>query len=106
MPRLCQEIAASLVGNYRQEHLFELKQAVALLEVYQEKISECEAEMERYLESLNEGKDDEPPPVPGRKRQTLSFDVRSHAYKLLGVDLFRIKGLTRRRCCGSCRRWV
>ena len=88
-----EEIAASLVGNYRQEHLFELKQAVALLEVYQEKISECEAEMERYLESLNEGKDDEPPPVPGRKRQTLSFDVRSHAYKLLGVDLFRIKGL-------------
>ena len=25
--------------------------------------------------------------------QTMSFDVRTHAYKLLGVDLFRIKGL-------------
>ena len=88
-----QEIGASLVGNYRQEHLFELKQAVALFEVYQEKVAECEAEMERYLESLNEGRDDEPPPLPGRKRQTMSFDVRSHAYKLTGVDLFRIKGL-------------
>jgi transposase len=88
-----QEIAASLVGNYRQEHLFELKQAVDLFEVYQEKVAECEAEMERYLESLNEGKDDEPPPLPGRKAKTMSFDVRSHAYKLTGVDLFRIKGL-------------
>jgi len=87
------EIAASLVGTYRQEHLFELKQAVALFEVYQEKIGECEAEMETYLKRLNEGRDDEPPTVLGRKRQTMSFDVRTHAYKLTGVDLFRIKGL-------------
>lgn len=88
-----EEIAASLVGNYRQEHLFELRQAVELFEVYQEKIAECEAEMERYLGSLTGGREDEPPPGPGRKRQTLSFDVRTHAWKLTGVDLFRIKGL-------------
>jgi transposase len=87
------EIAASLVGNYRREHLFELKQAVELFEVYQAKVAECEAEMATYLGSVNEGSDDEPPPLPGRKRQTMSFDVRRHAYKLTGVDLFRIKGL-------------
>jgi transposase len=87
------EIAASLVGNYRQEHLFELKQAVELFEIYREKIAECEAEMERYLESLTGGSDEEPPPLPGRKRQTMGFDVRGHAYTLVGVDLFRIKGL-------------
>ena len=89
----CEEIGASLVGTYRREHLFELKQAVELFEVYQAKVAECEAEMATYLESLNEGRDDEPPPLPGRKRQTMSFDVRSHAWKLVGVDLFRIKGL-------------
>jgi transposase len=88
------EIGASLVGTYRREHLFELRQAVELFEIYQGKIAECEAEMEAYLESLTEGRDDEPPPVGGgRKRQTMSFDVRSHAWKLTGVDLFRIKGL-------------
>jgi transposase len=88
------EIAASLVGNYRREHLFELKQAVELFEVYQGKIAECEAEIEAYLRSLPHEREDEPPPVPGgRKRQTMSFDVRSHAWKLTGVDLFRIKGL-------------
>jgi transposase len=86
------EIAASLVGNYRREHLFELRQAVELFEVYQAKIAECEAEMAAYLDSLTEG-GDEPPPVPGGKRQTMSFDVRGHAFKLVGVDLFRIKGL-------------
>ena len=87
------EIAASLVGNYRREHLFELKQAVELFEVYQGKIAECEAEMEAYLESLTAGNDEEPPPTGGRKRETMSFSVRRHAFKLTGVDLFRIKGL-------------
>jgi transposase len=47
-----EEIAQSLIGNYRQEHLFSLKQAVELFEYYQEKIGECEAEMDKYLGSL------------------------------------------------------
>jgi len=87
-------IAQSLIGNYRQEHLFALKQAVELFEVYQAKIAECEREIEQYLESLPHVREDEPPPLPGgEKRQTLSFNVRAHAYKLTGVDLFRIQGL-------------
>jgi transposase len=89
-----EEIAQSLVGNYREEHLFSLKQAVELFEIYQEKIAECEAEIERYLGRLPHVREDEPPPLPfGEKRQTLSFNVREHAYKLTGVDLFRIRGL-------------
>jgi len=87
-------IAQSLVGNYRQEHLFALKQAVELFEFYQAKILECEAEMEKYLAKLSHKRDDEPPPLTGRKKvQTMSFNVRDEARKLLGVDLFRIKGL-------------
>jgi transposase len=87
------EIGASLVGNYRREHMFELKQAVELFEVYQGKIGECEGEMARYLESLTGGGGEPPSSGGGGKRQTMSFDVRGHAYKLTGVDLFRIKGL-------------
>jgi transposase len=89
-----EEIAQSLVGNYRQEHLFSLKQAVELFENYQEKIAECEAEMEKYLESLPHVTEGEPPELPFKeKRNLMSFNVQEHAYKLLGVDLFRIRGL-------------
>lgn len=89
-----EEIAASLVGNYRQEHLFALKQAVELFEYYQEKIAECEKEMEKYLSSLPHVAEEEPPPLPrGEKPSSLSFNVREHAYKLAGTDLFRIRGL-------------
>jgi transposase len=87
-------IAKSLIGNYRQEHLFSLKQAVELFEFYQQKIRECEQEIEAYLKTLPHNRDDEPPPVEGRpKRSKVSFYVRDEAYKLVGVDLFRIKGL-------------
>jgi transposase len=89
-----EEIAESLVGNYRQEHLFSLKQAVELFEVYQTKILECEGEMEKYLKSLPHKREDDPPPLPeGEKRNLLSFNVRNEAWKLMGVDLFRVKGL-------------
>jgi transposase len=87
-------IAQSLVGNYRQEHLFSLKQAVELFEFYQQKIRECEEEIEAYLKRLPHKRDDEPPPLEGRpKKSRMSFNVRDEAYKLLGVDLFGVKGL-------------
>src|SRR5215208_453694 len=86
-------IAQSLVGNYRQEHLLALKQAVELFEFYQEKIRECEAEMENYLRGLSGKGKDEPPRLGGsQKRQSMSFNVRDYAYRLTGVDLFRVKG--------------
>jgi transposase len=87
-------IAQSLVGNYRQEHLFALKQAVELFEFYQQKIRECEEEIEGYLKKLPRKRDSEPPPFEGReKKSRVSFNVRDEAYKLIGVDMFRIKGL-------------
>ena len=87
-------IAQSLVGNYRQEHLFSLKQAVELFEFYQQKIRECEEEIEGYLKKLPHKRDDEPPPFEGReKKSRVCYNVRDEAYKLLGVDLFRVKGL-------------
>ncbi len=61
-------IAQSLVGNYRAEHLFSLKQAVELFEFYQQKIRECEQEIEAYLKKLPHKRDDEPPPA-GRQTE-------------------------------------
>jgi transposase len=80
-----EEMAQSLIGNYRQEHLFSRKQGVELFEYYQEKIGECEAEMDKYLGSLPHVTEDEPPELPLKGKQNLmSFNVRDHAYKMLG----------------------
>jgi len=65
---------------------------VELFEYYQEKIGECEEEVEKYLGSLPHVTEEEPPELPLKeKRNLMSFNVRDHAYKMLGVDLFRIR---------------
>src|SRR6266542_2609211 len=44
-------IAKSLVGNYREEHLFALKQAVDLYETYQTKIADCDEAIVKHVTS-------------------------------------------------------
>jgi hypothetical protein len=45
-------IAKSLVGDYRREHMFTLKQSIALYREYQRKIAACEEEMQVLMKSL------------------------------------------------------
>ena len=45
-------VQEALRGTWKAEHLFALKQALALWEVYQEKIAECDREIERVLREL------------------------------------------------------
>ena len=47
-----EEIEASLVGHYREEHLFSLKQSLELFDIYHEKIAECDERIEQILNEL------------------------------------------------------
>jgi transposase len=46
------EVMLSLEGNYRDEHLFLLKQAYGAWKFYQDKVRECEKQIERKLKAL------------------------------------------------------
>jgi hypothetical protein len=89
-------IAKSLVGNYRDEHLFALRQAVELYDTYREKIAECDAAIASYLNTQATRTDDEPPASEKftriRDRDRGGVDMRSQLFKLAGVDLFQIPG--------------
>ncbi len=93
------EIAKALTGNYRAEHLFALKQALALYDAYTEKIAECDEEIERQFSVVKPIHDDDLPPLDtSDKRNTHSknmpsYDVRTMLYEILGVDLVAIPGL-------------
>jgi transposase len=90
-------IAKSLVGNYREEHLFALRQAVDLYETYQGKIADCNQAIIKQVEKQPDISDDEPPTpdkqVPARDRIRDGVDVRDLLFKKSGVDLFAIPGL-------------
>ena len=90
-------IAQSLVGNYRDEHLFALRQAVELYEIYQAKITDCERAIITQLNSYPDTTDGPPPPttkqINSRTRIRDGVDVRDLLFKKSGVDLFAIPGL-------------
>ena len=92
-------IAKALVGDYRAEHLFTLKQALAAYRHYQTQMQECDREIEQHLATF-ESKTSEPTPAPvGRQRKKPErnqpqFDLRSHLHRILGVDLTALPGFS------------
>ncbi len=92
-------IAKSLVGDYRREHLFTLRQSLLAYRHYQELIAACDSEIEQYLEKFESKVDPQQHPLPKPKdsrqprRNELRFDLRTHLYRIFGVDLTQVPGL-------------
>lgn len=90
------EIARALYGNWREEHLFALQQALALYEFYQEQLQACDERLATYLQTFTDRSQGRPLPAkPRSKRKSNSpeFDVRTALHRLSGVDLTVIEGI-------------
>ncbi|MCL7455113.1 MAG: IS110 family transposase [Anaerolineae bacterium] len=91
------EIARALEGSWREEHLFCLRQAVELFDVYSQKIADCDARLEATLSALDDRAGGAPPPKPPRRSGTNTsapgFDAHGLLYRATGVDLTRIDGI-------------
>ena len=82
-------IARSLQGHWREEHIFELTQALELYRTYQDKIAQCDREIERQLERFEDRSNGEPPAGDAGKRSQGNaprFDLRNHLHRMTGVD--------------------
>src|SRR5438445_1463880 len=89
-----EEIAKSLQGNWRAEHLFALKQALALFDFIGTQLAECDRELETQLERLHVHEDSlATGKKRGRARNAPKFDLHEHLFKMCGVDLTRIDGI-------------
>lgn len=92
------EIAKALTGNYRDEHLFALQQALELYDFYNQQIQACDAEIEKKYTAIKPVIDVESQPLPPapkrrRSRNEPHFDLRRYLYQITGVDLTQIDGL-------------
>jgi transposase len=87
----------ALIGNYRHEHLFALRQAVELFDVYQSKIAECDRQIAAALQALQSTAAQGPVQRPGtgkrRRKNQPHFDAWTLLYRMTGVDLTAIDGL-------------
>jgi transposase len=94
-------VAQALVGDYRPEHLFTLKQSLDVYRYYQKLIAELDDEIVRLMHHLPSAMEHSSP-MPKRTKHTPyqrmgndpSFDLRNELYRIAGVDLTDIPGLS------------
>jgi len=91
------EIAKSLEGHYKREHLFALKQALELYDFYDRQLQACDAELEAMYQEFEPPADSgTPPPAPRtqkRRKNQAYFDLSLALYRMTGVDLTQIDGV-------------
>jgi len=87
------DIARSLQGNWRAEHLFMLRQAVDMFDFIGTQLAQCDREVDQQLQvmqahdgQLEKGKRRGSRNAPG-------FDLRTRLFQMCGVDLTRIDGV-------------
>jgi transposase len=93
------EIEAALVGNFRSEHVFALRQALELYESYHEKMRDCDVEIEALLARLSKSDGADFVVKPGQKHRAKPrdnaprFDLRRALFAVTGTDLTQIDGI-------------
>ena len=91
-------IMKSLVGDYREEHLFTLQQSLKSYRHYQELIQEVDLQVKQMLQRLpSKIADGEKPPKGDKIRRTPWRNeppqLRNDLYRAFGVDLTEVPGI-------------
>jgi transposase len=92
------EIAQALRGNYRAEHLLALRLAYEAWTFLQGQLDQVDAAIETHLKKMGSPRD--LPALPakrcrsGRKANDPRFDVRAALYRIIGMDLTELEGLS------------
>jgi transposase len=89
-----EEIAASLQGTWKAEHLLALKQALARYDFFAEQLQECDQHIEAVMQQLQAHTKEL---AKGKKRSKAKnapkFNLRERLLKMCGVDVTRIDGI-------------
>ena len=88
-----EEITKALTGNWREEHLFVLRQALAMYDDIAGHLAECDAKLQTLLAELGQAKVDLGNAPRAGSKSRAEFDVRQILANWAGVDLTRINGL-------------
>lgn len=88
-------VKKSLVGDYRREHIFTLKQSLTAYRHYQQLIADCDGEIQQRVQDF-QNKDDGPAPATDSSSAANptapAFDLHSHLERIFGTDLTLMPG--------------
>ena len=95
-------IEKSLTGNYREEHVFALSQALELFDTYQNKITNCDEKIQQQLSAFEHQANIDAPELKERvatlrskkiSKNAPKFNLKLDLFKITGIDLTAIPGL-------------
>ncbi|EAL59504.1 ISPpu9, transposase [Wolbachia endosymbiont of Drosophila ananassae] len=89
-------IAKALTGDYREEHLFVLKQELELYNIYQEKIAECDENIENYYKTFETKFCGNKQCSKIKNRSTKNrpnFSIHEELHRVTGMDFTKVPGL-------------
>jgi transposase len=91
-------IAKSLEGNWRPELLFVLRQELDSYYAFQKKIAECDQQLQRHYQTMEQKGDPQQLPKVARDQRAHGnapghFDLREQLYRSTGVDLTAMDGI-------------
>jgi transposase len=93
-------IAKSLVGDYRHEHLFTLRQSLAAYRSYQKLIDDCDGEIRQHLAKFDSPGSSIPPVAsekgtlkPAAKKLSDDGVLKLELKRVFGIDLTKIPGI-------------
>lgn len=90
-------ICQSLIGNYKEEHMFCLKQALELYDYYSLKIKECDEEIEKILAEMEALSDKNliKKRIPKKitKKHNFAFNMHQELIRITNVDLTAVPGI-------------
>jgi transposase len=92
------EIAKALRGDWREEHLFTLRQSLEAWRFHQNLMTDCDQQIATRMDAL-EDRGAEAPPVSGKKgNKSKEEPMRTQLSKKFGVDLTAVEGVSIQTC--------
>lgn len=87
------DVTKALTGNWRDEHLFVLGQALAMYDDVARRLHECDAKLQALLCECSRAQVDLGRAPKAGSKLRVEFDVRQSLANWAGVDLTRINGI-------------
>jgi hypothetical protein len=92
-------IVKALTGNWADEHLFVLNQALELFDFFTRQLAACDAQVERRFSTIKprwEAPDDLPslPADKARSKNKPAASTRQELFRITGVDLVAVDGIS------------
>lgn len=88
------QIAKALHGDWREEHLFTLRQSLEAWRFHQRLMAGCEQQIQESMNALDDHGEGPPPPSAKKAAKQVDEPMRRHLFDKFGVDLTAVEGVS------------